>query len=136
RPRGLKVHMLTDVVPNQTLLAQRIAAESPRHGLEVELSNRPVGTLEALDLVDSPNPIDHALVAAGVGRRDYPNVRQMTALAAMPIHLVTRAELAVGGLSRLRGRRISLGLPTMATHAIARDLLDFAGFRAPVAGRS
>lgn len=135
KPPVLRVHMLTDVLPNQTLLAERIAAEARQHGLHVDLSNRPVGTLEALDLVDSPNPIDHAMVAAGVGRGDYPNVRQVTAMATMPVHLLARAELAEGGLSHLRGRRISLGLPSMATHAIARDLLDFAGFKAPAAGR-
>jgi len=133
-PHTLKVHMLVDVVPNQALIAQRIAAESGRHGLLVELTNRPVGSLEALELVDTPNPINHALVAGGVSLRDYPNVRQVTALAPLPMHLVARPDLAEGGLSRLRGRRINLGPPTTATYAVARDLLTFAGFRPPVVG--
>jgi hypothetical protein len=63
KPRTCRVHMLTVPVPSQTPLSRRIAAELLRHGLAVELSSRPVGTLEALELVDSPNPIDLALVA-------------------------------------------------------------------------
>jgi hypothetical protein len=84
KPRTLKVHMLTDLALNQALVGKQIAAHSRRHGLEIELTNRPVGAFEALELVDTPNPIDLALVAGGITRRDYPNVRQVTALATMP----------------------------------------------------
>ncbi len=131
KPKTLKVHMLTDLDPNKAMLAQQMAAESRRHGLEIELSSRPVGALEALDLIDRPNPIDLALVTAGIGLRDYHNVRLVTTMAATPMHVVVRPELAEGGLSRLKGRRLNLGPTSMDTHAVARDLLSFAGFHAP-----
>jgi TRAP-type uncharacterized transport system substrate-binding protein len=125
-----RVHMLIDVDPNRALLARRIAAEAERHGLEVELSSRPYGSLDAIELVDQPNPIDLALVPGGVARRDYANVRQVAALASEPLQLLTRAELATGDLGRLRGRRICLGPPTTANHFLARDVLAFAGLHA------
>ena len=131
KPRVVKVRMLTDLALNQALLGKRIAAQSRRHGLEIELSSRPAGALEALDLVDAGRALDVALVAGGISRREYPGVRQVTALAPMPLHLLARAELSEGGLARLRGRRINLGPPRTATNAAALDVLGFAGLRPP-----
>ena len=136
KPRTLKVHMLTDHALNQALIGKHIAANARRHGLVVELTNRPVGAIEALELIDSPNPIDIALVAGGVTKRDYPNVRQVTALTTMPMHLLARPELAEGGLARLKGCRLNLAPADSATNAVARDILDFAGFRPPREGTS
>src|SRR5947209_1971596 len=61
KPRTLKLHMLTDLALNQAMVGQQIAAHARRHGLEIELSTRPVGAFDALELVDTPNPIDLAL---------------------------------------------------------------------------
>jgi TRAP-type uncharacterized transport system substrate-binding protein len=134
KPRTLKVHMLTDLALNQALVGQQIAAHSRRHGLEIELTKRPVGAFDALELVDTPNPIDLALVAGGITCREYPNVRQVTALATMPMHLMARAELAERGLAHLKGRRINLAPKKTATQAVALDILTFAGFRLPAEG--
>ena len=134
KPKTLKVHMLTDLALNQALMGKQIAANAKRHGLDVELTSKPVGALEALDLIDGPNPIDLALVAGGITRREYPNVRQVTALTTMPLHLLARSELAEGGLARLKGRRLNLAPKGTATHAVALDILDFAGFRPPREG--
>ena len=134
KPKTAKVRMLTDLALNQALLGRRITAQARRHGLEVELSPRAAGALEALDLVDRGDSIDVALVAGGVSRRDYPEVRQATALAPVLLHLLARAEIAEGGLVRLRGRRVNLGPPKTATNASARDILAFAGLRSPSEG--
>ena len=134
RPRVVGIRMLTDLALNQALLGRRIADQARRHGLKVELSPKPAGALEALELVDRGEAIDVALVAGGVSRRDYPDVRQVTALATMPFHLLARPELAEGGLARLRGRRINLGPAGTATNAAAVDVLGFAGLRRPGPG--
>jgi TRAP-type uncharacterized transport system substrate-binding protein len=131
--RTCRVHMLIDVDPNRALLAARIAEEARRHGLEVHLSREPYGSLDAIELVDRPNPIDLALVPGGVARREYDNVRQVTALSPEPLQLLTRAGLAPQGVVGLKGRRVGLGPPTTSAHFLARDVLAFAGLRAPTA---
>ena len=70
-----------------------------RAGMDSSSSSkkRPVTSLEALDLVDRPNPIDVALVPGGVKEREYPNTRQVTELALDPMHLLVRAELSGRG---------------------------------------
>ena len=87
-----RVNMLIDVDPNRALLAARVAEEARRHGLEVHLSREPYGSLDAIELVDRPNPIDLALVPGGVARREYANVRQVTALSPEPLQLLTRTK--------------------------------------------
>jgi hypothetical protein len=129
-----RVNMLSDLEPNRALLAERIAAEARRHGLEVALSSRPHGALEAIELVDEPNPIDLALVPGGVARREHANVRQVAALSPEPLQVLARAELASGGVGRLKGRRVCLGPPASSIHFLARDVLAFAGLHAPAAG--
>jgi len=139
RPWGTRtyhVKMLIDLDPNRALLAERIAEEARHHGLEVELSAQPYGSLDAIELVDLPNPIDLALVPGGVARREYANVRQLAALSAEPLQLLMRADLASGGVERLKGRRVGLGPPTTTLHFLARDVLAFAGLRAPVGDRT
>jgi TRAP-type uncharacterized transport system substrate-binding protein len=134
-PRTYHVNMLIDLDPNRALLAERIAKEALPRGLEVELSSRPYGSLDAIELVDQPNPIDLALVPGGVARRDYANVRQVTALSPEPLQLLTRAELVSGRVEELRGRRVCLGPPTASLHFLARDVLAFAGLRPGAADR-
>ena len=134
--RTYRLHMLVDLDPNRALLAERIAKESLRHGLHIELSSQPYGSLDAIELVDLPNPIDLALVPGGVARRDYANVRLVTALAPEPLQLLTRAELAPKGVQGLKGQRVCLGPPTSSVYFLARDVLAFAGLHAAVAGHS
>jgi TRAP-type uncharacterized transport system substrate-binding protein len=131
-PRAYRVEMLVDLIPNRALLAEQIAAKGKEHGLEVVLSSRPRGSLEAIELIDRPNPLDAALVPGGVTRRAYPNVRQVLAVGTESLHLLVRAELAEERLARLKGRRINLGPTSASCHYLARDILAFAGLRAPV----
>src|SRR5262249_36846540 len=116
-----RVNMLIDLEPNRALLAERIAAEARQHGLEVELSSRHHGSLEAIALLEQPSRIDLALVPGGVARGEYANVRQVAALSLEPLQLLARAEIASEGVKRLKGRRINLGPPTTSVHFLARD---------------
>ncbi len=88
--RTYHVHMLVDLDPNRALLAERIQKTALRHGLDVELSSEPYGSLKTMELVDEPNPIDLGLVSGGVARRDYANVRLATGLAPEPLQLLLR----------------------------------------------
>ena len=133
-PRTYSVNMLVDLDPNRALIAQRLQKEAKRHHLEVELSPKPYGALEAIDLVDKPNPIDLALVPGGVAERDYPDVRQIAALSLEPLQLLARTEMGEG-LGWLRGRRVCLGPKTTSTYYIARDVLAFAGLHGPADDR-
>ena len=131
KARTYHVNMLVDQAPTRALLATRIAAEGKKHGVDIKLSSRPFASLDALDLVDTPNDIDMALIPGGVALRSYPNARQVVALGLERLHLVARAELAEGGLARLKGRRINIGPPSTTYHYIGRDILAFAGLHAP-----
>jgi TRAP-type uncharacterized transport system substrate-binding protein len=134
-PRTSKVNMLVDLDPNRALLAERIAAEAKRHGLQINLSSQAYGSLDAIELIDEPNPIDLALVPGGVARRTYANVRQVTALAPEPLQLLARAELAPQGVRGLKGHRICLGPDTSSVHFLAQDVLAFAGLHPPAPDR-
>jgi hypothetical protein len=85
RPATYRLNMLTDPEPNRQVLARRIAAEARKRGLVIALSPRVYPSLEALALVNAPNPIDLALVPGGVGGpAQAPNVRQVAALGVDP----------------------------------------------------
>jgi hypothetical protein len=62
-------------------------------------------------------------------------VRQIAALSLEPLQLLVRSELADGGITQLKGRRICIGPSTASTHYIARDVLIFAGLRGPASGQ-
>jgi hypothetical protein len=133
--RSYTINMLLDLDPNKAMLAERLAAEAQRKGLTVKLSNKAYGALEAIDLVDSPNPIDLALVPGGVAARDYPNVRQVAALSHETLHLLVRVDVLASGVAGLKGRRVNLGPPTTATRALSRDILAFAGLHSDAEGQ-
>jgi hypothetical protein len=122
--------MLTDLLPGRRRLAERIAAEARLHGLEVKLSARPYGALEELGLVNATNDIDVAIVPGGVGKGQFSEVRQVTALSVEPLHLLVKFELqaeASKSLRVLRGKRVNTGPTTTATNLLGRDVLRFVG---------
>jgi TRAP-type uncharacterized transport system substrate-binding protein len=119
--------MTTDITPRTVVLAQQLRAEGARHRLDIVLTAKEYGTLEALEEVDSPSEIKFALVVGGVTTRDYPHVRTVTSLAREYLHLLVKRELADKGIPGLRGKRIALGPPTTASYHVARDVLDFVG---------
>jgi TRAP-type uncharacterized transport system substrate-binding protein len=131
-PRTLQVHMTTDVSRRNVSLAEQIRAEGARRHLDVVLTAKEYGTLEALEEVDSPNEIKLALIVGGVTARDYPHVRTVATLSKEHLHLLVKPELAQSGIAGLRGKRIFLGPPTTASYHVARDVLGFVGFRPAV----
>jgi hypothetical protein len=137
QPATYRLNMLVDTEPNRQVLARRIAAEARRHGLVIELSSRAYPTLEALRLVNEPNPIDMALVPEGVARPDqFPNARQVATLGIATLHVMIRAELyesAARSLAALRGKRINCGAQSSVMRVLAHDVLRFAGLRPPTA---
>jgi hypothetical protein len=140
QPATYRLGMMVDTEPNRRILAQRIAAEGRKHGLEITLFPQPRPSLENMTLVNAPNNIDLALVPEGVGRPDqYPAVRHVTALGIAPLHVMVRAELyepASRSLAALRGKRIDCGSRSSVMRVLARDVLRFAGMRPPTAADS
>jgi TRAP-type uncharacterized transport system substrate-binding protein len=119
--------MTTDTTPWTVLLAEQIREEGARHHLQVVLTSKEYGTLEALEEVDSPSEIKFAMVAGGVSTRSYAHVRSVTNLSKEHLHLLVKPELAPKGMAGLHGKRIALGSPTTASYHVARDVLSFAG---------
>jgi TRAP-type uncharacterized transport system substrate-binding protein len=117
-------------------LAEQIRAEAARRRLDILLTSKEYGTLDALEDVDSPNDIKLGLIIGGVTARDYPHVRTVTGLTREHLHLLVKPQLAEGGIAGLRGKSIVLGPPTTASYHVARDVLDFAGLRPTVGDKN
>jgi hypothetical protein len=126
-PRVHRIHLATSTIPSRVYLAEEIRKEGARHNLEVELTSKHYGGLEALQEVDSPSDIKFALVAGGVRTGDHPHVRQVAILGTEPLHVLVRPELAAKGFAGLRGKRIAIGPPTGTSHHVAREVLAFIG---------
>jgi TRAP-type uncharacterized transport system substrate-binding protein len=126
-PRTHHIHMTTDTARRTVLLAEQLRAEGARHHLDIVLTAKEYGTLDALEEVDSPSEIKFALVAGGVTARGYPHVQTVASLAKEQLHLLVKRELAEKGIAGLRGKHIALGPPTTASYHVARDVLDFVG---------
>jgi hypothetical protein len=119
--------MVTDLVPLRRALAEQIRAEGSRHDLDLVLSSKHYGSLEALKEVDAPNDIKLALVPGGITGGQYSTMRTVTTLTSEPLHVLVRPELAEKGFAGLRGKRISIGPITTSSHHLAREVLEFVG---------
>jgi protein-S-isoprenylcysteine O-methyltransferase Ste14/TRAP-type uncharacterized transport system substrate-binding protein len=133
-PRVYRIHMATTTVPRRIHLAEEIRKEGARHHLEIVLTGKHYGGLEALQEVDAPNAIKLALVPGGVQAGNYPSVRQVAILATEPLHVLVRPELAATGFAGLPGKRVALGPSTMPSHHVAREVLAFTGLH-PATGQ-
>jgi hypothetical protein len=109
------------------LLAEQIRGEGARHRLDIILTAKEYGTLDALEEVDSGSENKFALVVGGVTKRDYPHVRTVASVAKEHLHLLVKRELAEKGVFGLRSKRIAFGPPTTASYHVAHDVLDFVG---------
>ncbi len=112
-------------------MAESLAAEAVRYRVVLKLVET-AGSEQALDRVNSRS-IDLALVQGGLGVGDRPNVRQVAALHVEPLHLLVKKELAEGvgrSLEALRGKSVNLGEVGSGTHALASDVMRFAGMGA------
>jgi TRAP-type uncharacterized transport system substrate-binding protein len=87
------------------------------------------GSEEALDLVNR-GEVDVALVQGALTPAGRPNVRQVAALHAEPMHLLVKNELYQGAtksLTVLHGKTVDLEEVGSGTHALAVAILEFAG---------
>ena len=94
------------------------------------------GSVEALDKVNN-RELDVALVQGGLDSRRWTNVTQVAALNLEPLQLVVRSELALeveANLRALKGHSINLSEVDSGSHALASEVLAFAGLRGPVGG--
>jgi TRAP-type uncharacterized transport system substrate-binding protein len=117
-------------------MAEQIRAEAARRHLDIVLTAKEYGTLDALEEVDSPSEVKLGLIIGGVTARDYPHVQTVTTLTKEHLHLLVKPELADRGIAGLHGKRIFLGPPTTASHHVARDVLDFIGLRPAVGDKN
>lgn len=129
KPRSHQLYMTTDVSRRNVALAEQIRNEARHHHLEIILTAKEYGTLEALTEIDSPSNVKLALVVGGVTAHADPHVRTVTTLTKEYLHLLVKPELAEHGIAGLHGKRIFLGPSTTASHHVAQDVLEFVGLR-------
>jgi TRAP-type uncharacterized transport system substrate-binding protein len=103
---------------------------------------RPVETSDSADAIArvEAGTLDMAAVQGGIDFSGYSNVRQVTSLQVLPLHLLVKEELAdevaTTHLGALRGKVVNLGAgPSTGTYWLARDVLAFAGLDLEVAGQ-
>lgn len=80
--------------------------------------------------------LDLALVQGALHVGEHERVRQVAVLGREALHLLIRPELHAAvseNLASLRGRRVNLGEVGSGTHALAHEVLAFAGLHAPPA---
>jgi len=118
-------------------LAKFVLLAAP-HGIIL----RPVqtsGSAEALEKVDS-GALDLAVVQGGIDFSRFPNIRQVTSLQVMPLHLLVKEELAdevTTHLGALRGKVVNVGSGEgSSTYWLAREVLAFAGLGLGAPGQS
>ena len=96
------------------------------------------GSPEAIERVDS-GALDLAVVQGGIDFSRYPNIRQVTSLQVMPLHLLVKEEIAdavTTHLGALRGKAVNLGSSQgSSAYWLAREVLAFAGLSAGTAGK-
>jgi TRAP-type uncharacterized transport system substrate-binding protein len=128
-PRSHRIQMTTDISRRNVALSEQIHNEAARRHLDIVLTAKEYGTLDALEEVDAPNDVKLALIIGGVTARDYSHVRTVSTLTKEHLHLLVKPGLAERGIAGLHGKRIFLGPPTTASYHVARDVLDFVGLR-------
>ena len=134
REWGLKRHRLTLTAGSplgvRHQIAGRLAAEA--RGSRIGMTLVPTaGSDEAIDRVEA-GAIDLALVQGGMRQRGRSHVRQVATLYVEPMHLLVKGPLrdaVTHGLAGLKGKVVNLGEVGSGTHALALDVLAFAGLR-------
>ena len=110
-------------------LAKEFAREAAKFGIEINVEPTD-GSEAALEKL-SNKEFDIALVQGGLRSNLESPIRQISALHIEPLHLLVKSELASAisdkGLSQLAGRRVNLGAAGSGTHALATEVLHFAG---------
>lgn len=109
-------------------IAKELTREASRRLMTIDLHDS-AGSDEALRDLDAGR-LDVVLAQGGLDVRDRPNLRQVATLHVEPLHLLVKQELheAVSErLSALRGKVVGLGEQGSGTHALASEVMSFAG---------
>ena len=113
-------------------LAQEFASEAVKSGIDITVE--PTDGSESALARLSRGEFDIALVQGGLKSRQDSPIRQISALHIEPLHLLVKPEsarlIAEKGLGQLAGRRVNLGAVGSGTHALATEVLHFAGLAA------
>jgi len=140
RERGVKGYRLTltagSPVGVRHQIAARLAAVARGSRLGIDLVPT-AGSDEAIDRVEA-GAVDLALIQGGMRQRGRSHVRQVATLYVEPMHLLVRGPLrdsVTHSLAGLKGKRLNLGELGSGTHALALDVLAFAGLRPDSAGK-
>jgi TRAP transporter TAXI family solute receptor len=130
--RGQKTYALTLTAGSAQGLRHQIAAtladESKQHGIDARVVATH-GSEEMLDMINARR-LDVALVQGGLSLGGRQHIRQVAALHVEPLHLLVKAELfgsASKNLAALRGKVVNLSEAGSGTHALALEVLRFAG---------
>jgi TRAP transporter TAXI family solute receptor len=112
-----------DLLGRRAAIARALAAEAGARGLSLDLVEAP-GSLEVLERIQR-REIDLGLVQGGleVGA----DVREVTALALEPLHLLVRPESELYDIGDLEGRTVQLSPPGSGTRALALSVLGMVG---------
>jgi TRAP transporter TAXI family solute receptor len=117
-------------------LAQAYAASLPDVIIERLPSGGAVANVEAIqrgtaDIGFAFADVTYIAFGGGLGRpsRPYDRLRGIAVLQLTPLHFVVRAESGIHGITDLRGRRVSAGLPTTGTALTVGLVLEAFGVR-------
>ena len=115
-------------------LARAYAASLPTLAVETLPSGGAVANAEAIQRGDADMGFafaDVAYIAFGTGlngdSRPYDRLRGIAVLQLTPLHLVVRPGSEIRTIADLRGRRVSVGLPSTGTALIVRLVLHEVG---------
>lgn len=112
-------------------LASVLARYAAADGLDIQLVDS-AGSEETLQLVDA-GAIDVGLVSGGFLQQHYANVRQLATIGTEPLHLLVKSQYVTHlpcDLAILKDRRVNVGAIGSGTHALAIEILEFAGLKA------
>ncbi len=124
---------LTMTAGDATGLRHQLALEFAQEALEAGIQIEVIPTSGSRDAIEGlqSGRFDLAFVQGGLASEPAPGILQLSPLHIEPLHLAVSAELAAKcktiGLDALSGRSVNLGSTGSGTHALAAEVLSFAG---------
>ena len=112
-----------DLLGRRAAIARALGEETSGRGLTLDLVEAP-GSLEVIERIQR-RELDLGLVQGGL--EVGPDVREVTALALEPLHLLVRPESEIYDIGDLEGRTVQLSPPGSGTRALALSVLGMVG---------
>ena len=98
-----------------------------KYNIDVLIKQRE-DTLNIIKDVNDPHSgVSVGFIAQDIKANAYPNVTSLGSVVMQPLFIFARADLNIGSLSELRGKRIALSPPNSGTRVIAEDVLNAYG---------